>query len=414
MKVSASNAAAYYFQQDPLFSKEGEFGVNAVWIGRGTAVLGLNGPVNQEVFHNLLYGLDPSGENRLVGRENGEQSHHKNAATDVLLAIPKSFSVAALFDVSLRESALQAAIKTAEYIESNHTFARQTHGGVTEQVTAKMIASLFMHSTSRADDVHIHGHLVVLNMGVRPDGSFSCLENRSIFQNQSAITQTFYSHLSDEVKAIGYGIEIHLGLSGQKIPELAGYQQEINAVFSKRHELITSADQISTDLEKRLPRLPEKANEALVQLYTKSDKNPNLSETEMVNRHTQQLRSIGITPAEYLSHLKMAGQEIQANESLTAHEQHHASPNLMVMIEQGMSAQKEASLSVQDHTGGDGQKLPVGSTALETIYSERLEELKSEASSMNDWLSKELKHRVSLENEQNHELQHQQNTELTI
>lgn len=414
MKVSAANAAEYYYQRDPLFSRDDMTGSNAVWVGRGASTLGLQGRANLEVFNNLLYGHDPSGSSRLVGRDNGEQAHHRNAATDIPLTAPKSFSVAGLFDLSVREAFERAVTKTAEFIDNHLVSGRQTHDGITERVPGKMVAALFMHSVSRANDIHLHAHLVVMNMVIRPDGSFSTMENRPLFQHQSTITQTFYSHLSDETRTLGYGIEQHLGSASQRIPELAGYRQEINDLFSKRHESITNADQLRSDLERRLPHLPEDAREALIQLQTKDEKDLNLNEADMVKRHTEQLEAIGITPTEYLNELKQAGQEIQAHESLTANERLQASPHLTVVMKQEMTVQNEAAVSAQDQTSGEVHKLTAGSTALETIYSERLEELKSEADGMNNGQGTELTQGVSLENTQANELQHQQDIELTI
>lgn len=414
MKVSAANAAEYYCQRDPLFSRDDMTGRNAVWVGRGSAAMGLHSQVNLEAFNNLLYGHNPSGSSRLVGRDNGDQAHHRNAATDIPLSAPKSFSVAGLFDISVREAFERAVTKTAEFIDNHLLSGRQTHDGITERVPGKMIAAMFMHSVSRANDVHLHAHLVVMNMVVRPDGSFSTMENRSLFQHQAAITQTFYSHLSDETRTHGYGIEQHLGSAGQKIPELAGYRQEVNDLFSKRHEAITSADQLRSDLEKRLPHQPEEAREALIQLQTKSDKNPNLSETEMVNRHTEQLEAIGITPAEYLSELKAVGQELNAKESLEQNVLNQTSKVIAVGMERETTGLKESALTAHDLAVGDGQKLTAVSTNLETIYAERLEELKAEAGRMNEGESKELMQGISLDTERPHELQHQQDHELAI
>ncbi len=414
MKISAANAAGYYYQKDPLFSRDDMPLSNAVWLGSGAKEMGLQGQINLEAFHNLLYGRDPYGENRLVGRVVGEQAHHKNAATDIPLTAPKSLSVAALFDPPLREVLQKAAIKTAEYIESNHIYGRQTLNGETKQVQGKMVASLFMHSTSRANDIHLHGHLVIQNMVIRPDGSFSALENRSLFQRQADITQAFYSHLSEEARALGYGIEYRIGSSSQNIPELAGYQQEVNDLFSKRHEAIRRADLLRADLVERWPHLQGQVCEALIQLQTKDGKDLNLNEADLVKRHTEQLEAIGITPTQYLNELKQAGQEIQAHEGLAVNERFQASPHLTVVMEQEMTVQKEAALSAQDHTGGEEQKLTAGSTALEAIYSERLDGLKSEANSMNDGHGTELTQGISLENNQTNELQHQQDIELAI
>lgn len=361
MKVSAANATAYYYERDPIFSQDGEPGGNAVWVGSGASAMGLQGQVDLETFHNLLYGRDPSGENRLVGKETGEQSHHKNAATDIPLTAPKSFSVAALFDPSLREAVQNAAIKTAEYVEANHVLGRQTIDGETGMVQGKMIAALFMHSISRAEDAHVHGHLVIENMVIRPDGSFSTLENRPIFQHQTAITQTFYSFLAAEAKSLGYGIELHKGTAGQVIPELAGYRQEGNDLFSKRHEAIRGADQLRADLAERLLHLPEQAIESLVQLQTKAEKNSELTEAGIVRSHTEQLGAIGIDAREYMVQLKEAGRGLhESAERLTARDYISLAMAVATERESVFSREKAiddaVKLSVGDHTRPELEK----------------------------------------------------------
>ncbi len=368
MKVNAIKAAAYYYERDPIFSRAGEPGGNAVWVGSGASAIGLQGRVDLEAFHHLLYGRDPSGENRLVGKETGEQAHHKNAATDIPLSVPKSFSVAALFDSSLREAVQNAAIKTAEYVEANHVNGRQTVGGETEMVQGEMIAALFMHGTSRAEDAHLHGHLVIENMVIRPDGSFSALENRPIFQHQSAITQTFYSFLAAEAKSLGYGIELHKGTAGQVIPELAGFRQEVNDLFSKRHEAIMGADQLRADLAQRLPHLPEQAIESLVQLQTKSEKNSELTEAGLVRRHTEQLGAIGIDARAYMAQLKETGRGLYESATETLSARNYVSLAVAVVTERESVFSREKALD-------DAVKLSVGDRTrpeLEKAWSEAL------------------------------------------
>lgn len=414
MKVSSATAQNYYFKNDPVFSVDGTLGSNATWVGRGAATLGLSGGVELGAFNNLLFGRSPDGQARLVGRENGPQAHHLHGATDIPLTAPKSFSVVSLYDPTMREAIQNAAIKTTEYIESNHIYGRQTLHGETTQVQSKMVAALFMHSTSRTNDAHFHGHLVILNVVIRPDGSLSTLENHALFKNQTEITKSFYVHLSDEARVIGYGIEQHVGVAGQHIPEVAGYCQEANKLFSERHEAIKGADQLRADLAERLPHLKEQAIESILQLQTKNVKDTNLNESELVKMHTERLEAIGISPKEYITELKQLGQELQARESPVMSEQLQNLPHQSVALEHEILVQKESALSAQDPTIGEGHKLTSGSTNLETIYAERMEELKAEAGNMNDDQSKELTQGISLENVQSHELQLQQENEIEI
>lgn len=368
MKVSADKAATYYYQRDPVFSQDNDLGGNAIWVGSGASEMKLYGPVNIESFHNLLYGRDPSGKNRLVGKETGEQAHHKNAATDIPLTAPKSFSIAALFDPSLRDAIQNSAIKTAEYIENHHIFGRQTINGNTELVQGKMVASLFMHSTSRAEDAHMHGHLVVQNMVIRPDGSFSTLENRPLFQNQTAITQTFYSFLAAEAKSIGYGIELHKGSAGQVIPELAGYRKDVNDLFSKRHETIKGADQFRSDLAERMPHLSNQAIESLVQLQTKAPKNKELTSATFVHNLIEQLNAIGIDANGYLAQLKETGRELNESKTESLSARDHLSLALEATTERESVFDREKILN-------DAVKLSIGDYTrpeLENAWSEAL------------------------------------------
>ena len=134
----------------------------------------------------------------------------------------------------------------------------------------------------------------------------------------------------------------------------------------------------------------------------------------MVNRHTEQLEAIGITPAEYLSELKAVGQELQAKETQTLTESAQVPATMTVGMERETTGLKESALTAQDLAVGDGQKLTAGNTVLETIYTERMEELKAEAGKLNDGQSMELTQGISLDTERPHELQHQQDHELAI
>lgn len=364
MKINASCAQDYYIQKDPVFTS------NSVWIGAGAELIGLRGEVDLEKFNNLLFGLDPQGQRRLVGRESGPQAHHLNSCTDIPLSCPKSFSIAALFDPQIRESFQRAAINTAETIEMRHILGRQTILGATEMVPGKMIASLFYHSTSRADDAHFHAHLLIQNIVLRPDGTFSTMENRQLFHNQREITQIFYSNLAKEVEAIGYNIELREGKAGQIIPELACYRNEVNDLFAKRHHTIQGAELLRADLHERIPRLQNQAIESLVQLQTKTEKDSELTHDSLLRNHTEQLSSIGIDVREYLSQLKETGQ-IMSDEQVQ-----FSIGNSEIDIEVINAGDCKSTSRV--NPGNNELPLKMDNN-LDSIYATQLEELKAQS-----------------------------------
>jgi conjugative relaxase-like TrwC/TraI family protein len=195
MKVSATKATEYYYQADPLYSLD----VDHKWIGEGAKNLGLEGKIDYEKFTNLLNGMSPDGTLRLAGRES---DHGKYAAVDMPISIPKSFSILAMLDPKFRTEMTKTLISSAGNVE-DYTVGRQTANGVTEQVKGGMIGAAFVHSTSRAGDPNFHCHTVICNVVQRPDGSFSTLENREIFKNQSEHQQRVYSDLAAMAHKMG-------------------------------------------------------------------------------------------------------------------------------------------------------------------------------------------------------------------
>ena len=125
MKIGADKAEEYYYQADPVFNLN-----EHLWVGQGAENLGLKGAVDFEASSLLLRGVSPDGSQRLAGRES---DHGKNAATDIPLALPKSFSIVALYDDQFREGLKQAFVDTAKFVEQN-VYGRQTIDGKTEMV----------------------------------------------------------------------------------------------------------------------------------------------------------------------------------------------------------------------------------------------------------------------------------------
>lgn len=304
MKISAGKAEEYYYQADPIFNLK-----EHVWVGQGAENLGLKGHVDFEASSMLLHGLSPDGSQRLVGRE---ADHDKNAATDIPLAIPKSFSLVALFDPEFREDMKQAFIDTAKFVEQ-HIYGRQTTDGKTEMVEGKMIGSLYFHSASRAGDIHMHGHLVIMNMVERPDGSYSTMENHPLFKAQTAIRQELYSNIAAVAREHGYGLELHRDRGGAVVPEIAGISAEIREQFSKRHADISKAGVLAESLKERMPGLSERDINELVQLQTKAGKDKDLSGLDMQRSHELQLQGLDSSSSAMLDSARAAGQQQSIN-----------------------------------------------------------------------------------------------------
>jgi len=313
-KVSVAKAETYYYDRDAVYQQS-----DSEYLGSGSVSLGIEGKGVGEEFALLIRGFSPDGE-KLAQRKNLPDDKAV-AGTDIPLTLPKSWSLLALVDPELRAAALESAKATVAAVEANGWVqGRQSENGKTETVAGKMVAAVFPHSTSRENDAHFHVHSVFLNMTQRPDGSWSALENYSLLQHSKEIRQIFLSEFAAQKAVQKYGVELSVDRGGTVIPEAAGFSDEAKELFSKRHNEIHNSDALKVRLQEKMPNISKEALETLVQLSTRSAKNHDITESELIYSHREQLEAAGLPSLEQLRDNALslkAVQELSA-EKLTA------------------------------------------------------------------------------------------------
>jgi len=177
------------------------------WLGRGSAELGLAGTVEADDFRNLLKGYSPDG--RPLIQNAGEPDHQPG--WDLTFSAPKSVSALwALSDEEARHNIQRAhdlAVKKGlAYIEDDSAFTRRGKGGSVRE-EANLIIATFQHGTSRAQDPQLHTHALVLNVGVREDGTTGTILSKPIYQTKMAGGAIYRAELSFQLERLGYGIE---------------------------------------------------------------------------------------------------------------------------------------------------------------------------------------------------------------
>lgn len=168
---------------DDYYTKGGE--PPGYWMGGGSEHLDLSGEVAPPHLRNLFRGLSPEGDRELcqIQKKEGVASHHPG--WDFAFSVPKSVSTLwSQVDAPLRselQRIQQESVQEAmSFIEKTAVFTRIGKGGH-EFVPSKMIAACFEHSTSRAGDPNLHTHALIMNIGVRPDGSPGTLSGLHLF-----------------------------------------------------------------------------------------------------------------------------------------------------------------------------------------------------------------------------------------
>jgi conjugative relaxase-like TrwC/TraI family protein len=179
-----------------------------VYAGIGSEILGLTGEVEELTFIQLMKGIHPITKEYLY-QTNGKK--HR-PGFDIVFNAPKEVSVAwARSNRKQREmiedAHYQAVVEALRFIERHAAYTRRGHNGVTHQKVVGLIAALFQHSTSRAEDPHLHTHCVIMNTAQRFDKGYGSLESMHILRYQKAASYLYKAKISEQLRELGYGTQ---------------------------------------------------------------------------------------------------------------------------------------------------------------------------------------------------------------
>ncbi len=175
-----------------------------VWAGRGAASVGLEGDVEEGELGALVRGRHPRTGNELrthvtartitierIDPESGKRWLEEKrlapvAGFDLVFSTPKSVSLLhALGDEETRtaiadahRAAWQAALA---YLEEEACVTRRGKDGFIREHGNGFVAAAYQHRTSRAQDPHLHTHVIAANMTRSPsDGEWRALDGEAI------------------------------------------------------------------------------------------------------------------------------------------------------------------------------------------------------------------------------------------
>jgi conjugative relaxase-like TrwC/TraI family protein len=227
-----------------------------VWTGRGAAVLGLEGIVQDGQLGTLIRGAHPLTEERLrlhpkertitverIDPHAGERRIEQKklspvAGFDLVFSTPKSVSlIHALGDEGTRRAvseahaaAWQAALA---YLEDEACATRRGKNGLIREHGGGLVAAAYQHRTSRAQDPHLHTHVIVANMAQSPsDAKWRALDGEAILKTYRLAAGYLYeAHLRVEL-ARSLGVEWEKPRKGWA--ELKGVPRRVIEEFSTR------------------------------------------------------------------------------------------------------------------------------------------------------------------------------------
>ncbi len=260
---------AYYEQQvagglDDYYAGRGES--PGIWAGRGAELLGHGGVVEEGELGTLLRGVHPASGTRLrtpvrertitvrvLEPESGEwREEQKRLAPvsgfDLVFSCPKSVSlVHALTDdewlrreiSEAHEASWQAALR---YLEREACVVRRGRGGAIREHGEGFVAAAFRHRTSRAQDPHLHTHVIVANLARSEDGEWRALDGDAILRTYRLAAGYLYeANLRHELaQRLGVGwTEPAMGMA-----ELEGVPEAAIRAFSTRRQSLLEHMQV--------------------------------------------------------------------------------------------------------------------------------------------------------------------------
>ncbi len=202
---SSSGASKYFSREDDYYSKDTLDGSYSEWFGNGAKSLELEGKIDGSDLKNLLDGKVSDDQ---LGKKVEDKIVH-SPGWDVTFQAPKSVSIAALvFDDKVAFDAHQNAVKTAlTYLEKEILNTRIKTGGELEKhKTQSLVAALYTHETSRAQDAHLHTHSLIMNATQDMSGKWRSVESKPIYHAQKKLGMVYRMDLAQRLQKEGRAI----------------------------------------------------------------------------------------------------------------------------------------------------------------------------------------------------------------
>lgn len=233
-KISAGQLSYYLnLSREDYYLNGGE--PPGVWCGRGASDLDLAGKIEPKELKATMLGfsLDGSALVQNAGKEN------RQCAWDLTFSAPKPVSTLwSQGDEHVRREIQQAqldAVKAAlSFFEEEFELTRRGRGG-TDREKARLVFATFEHGTSRDMDPNLHTHALMMNLGIREDGTCGTIMSRPFFDNKHLAGALYRAELAAQLEQ---RLGVRCEYDGKFAFTIEGVDGKLNDEFSKRRKAI--------------------------------------------------------------------------------------------------------------------------------------------------------------------------------
>jgi len=218
------------------------------WLGGGARDLGLQGRVQDRALLAVLAGYEPGARRQEDGSWLGTRlvapapSGRRTPGFDACFTVPKSVSLLWAFgdrvrvgdrrlDRVVEQAHAEAVSEAVAYLERAAARGRRGTNGLRQVGSSGLVAAVFRQRTSRANDPHLHSHVLVANLCRGEDGRWGALDARLLFVQAKTTGHLYAAHLRHRLSVelgVGWGEVVH------GIADVVGVPEALIARFSKR------------------------------------------------------------------------------------------------------------------------------------------------------------------------------------
>lgn len=251
------------------------------WNGQLAESLGLTGEIQKGQLLQMLQGYNPATREALAGNAGDK---HK-PGWDMAFSADKSVSIIwAVANPELRakiEEAQQRAVQAGMNVLQQNAFNSRDRSERHEKIT-EIIYGTYQHGASRRNDMDMHTHAVVANMGKRSDSTICAIDFDSRWK--MAAGATYRAQLAHEMQQLGFTVEP--GSKGTF--QVSGIPNDLRDHFSKgRFEIEQRLIEKGFDSAKAA---------AIANLDTRKAKDAGLKTSELLEIWQQECKAMGFTP----------------------------------------------------------------------------------------------------------------------
>ena len=203
------------------------------WGGNAVAMLGLEGEVSREAFHQLCDNINPATGERLTARN----KTNRRVGYDFNFHCPKTVSAvyALTQDERIMEAFRASVQETMLELEQDAECRVRDKGKNASRVTGNMVWGEFVHMTTRPvdgePDPHLHAHCFAFNATWDDEQQkWKAADFGTIKRDARYFEAGFYARFAGRLAEMGYPIR----RDGKGSWDIAGIPQSVKDKFSRR------------------------------------------------------------------------------------------------------------------------------------------------------------------------------------